>query len=161
MSQSLQFVHAHDCKESTCSGAKTTRDSRLNASIPSYYFTEHNDAVWGAQWTAKDQVVSISADGSVKQWDCASGQTIQQRPAHPRGITSLSVSPSGEHVLYNSLEGLTSLWDLSNGEIVGIHESFVRTAGEQTEPGEFPVFEKRGCLLKSLKTNSMVGVLAS
>lgn len=107
---SLQFLHAHDCKE------------------------KHNDAVWGAQWTAKDQVISISADGSVKQWDCSSGQTIQERPAHPRGITSLSVSPSGEQVLYNSLEGLTSLWDLTSGEVVGTHESFVRTAGEQTEP---------------------------
>ncbi|THH08235.1 hypothetical protein EW145_g2850 [Phellinidium pouzarii] len=110
--QSLQFVHAQDCSE------------------------EHGDAVWGVKWTTKDRVVSVSADGSVKQWDTASGQTLAARPPHTIGIGSLSVSPTGTHALYNSLEGLTALWDLETNELVGSHESYTRTSGsgEQGEP---------------------------
>lgn len=52
------------------------------------------------------------------------------------GIPSLSVSPLGTHALYNTLEGLTCLWDLESGEVVGKHESYTRTA-EQPEPGMF------------------------
>ena len=55
---------------------------------------------------------------------------------HPVGITSVSVNMRGTKVLYNSLEGLTSLWDLETGEIVGKYESYVRTSTDQ-EPGMF------------------------
>ncbi|KAI5121200.1 hypothetical protein M0805_006001 [Coniferiporia weirii] len=109
---SLQFVHAQDCAE------------------------KHTDAVWGVSWTAKDRVVSVSADGSVKQWDATSGQTLAARPPHPVGVSSLSVSPTGTRALYNSLEGFTALWDLDTNELVGSHESYARTntGGEQSEP---------------------------
>lgn len=108
-------------------------------------FAEHNDAVWGVQWTAKDRLVSASADGSVRQWDATSGQGIASRPPHAIGISSLSVAPSGSHALYNSLEGTTGLWDLEKNEQVGVHESYVRTA-EQSEPGELTCCSFVQCL---------------
>lgn len=80
--------------------------------------------------------MSISADGSVKQWDSNSGQSIHQRPPHTLGITSLSVSPSGQYALCNSIEGLTTLWDLESGEVVGTRESYARSAGNAADPGE-------------------------
>ena len=64
-----------------------------------------------------------------------SGQTISSRQPHAIGISSLSVSAEGNHALYNSLEGTTGLWDLEKNELVGTHESFVRS-GEGSEPGE-------------------------
>ena len=86
-------------------------------------------------WTADDNVISVSADGSIKQWDVSSGQVLTAQPPHTLGLVSLSVSPSGQHALYNSIEGLTSLWDLQSGEIVGQHASYVRRGPESNEPG--------------------------
>ncbi|KAK7435771.1 Ski complex subunit Rec14 [Stygiomarasmius scandens] len=116
---SLAFLHSHDCTEA------------------------HNDAVWGVAWTQSDTAVSISADGSIKQWTSSTGQPysipnsnesdFQVPPPHTLGLVSLSVSQDGRFALYNSLEGLTSLWDLTNGEIVGKFESYVRS-GEDAEP---------------------------
>ncbi|KAI0360565.1 WD repeat-containing protein 61 [Trametes cingulata] len=107
---SLAFLHAHDGAE------------------------PHSDAVWAVSWTNADTVLSISADGSIKQWDSVSGQVSRTRPPHTLGLVSLSVDPSGKLALYNTLEGLTCLWDLEDGELKGTFESYARTAGEPTEP---------------------------
>ncbi|KAK7054143.1 WD40-repeat-containing domain protein [Favolaschia claudopus] len=110
---SLAFLHAHDCAE------------------------PHSDAVWGASWTPSDTVISISADGSIKQWAAASGDrhppNVEFPAPHTLGLVSLSVSPDGNRALYNSIEGLTSLWDLTNGEVVGKFESYSRS-NEDSEP---------------------------
>lgn len=86
-------------------------------------------------WTTADTVLSVSADGVIKQWDSISGQVSRSRPPHTLGIVSLSVDPTGKLALYNTLEGLTSLWDLDDGEVKGSFESYARAAGaEATEP---------------------------
>ncbi|KAJ7595039.1 WD repeat-containing protein 61 [Mycena floridula] len=108
---SIAFLHARDCSEA------------------------HGDAVWGLEWTATDKVVSISADGSIKQWASATGQPsqIEHPPPHTLALVSLSVSKDGKLALYNSIEGLTCLWDLETGDIVGKFESYVRS-GDESEP---------------------------
>ena len=101
----------------------------------SHRYVAHSDAVWGTTWTNADTVLSISADGSIKQWDSNSGQVSRSRPPHTLGLVSLSVDPTGKLALYNTLEGLTCLWDLEDGEVKGSFESYARTAGaESTEP---------------------------
>ena len=91
----------------------------------------HSDAIWGISWTQNDTAISISADGSVKQWSAASGQPHPPNATFPTPHTlaqvSLSVSLDGKKALYNSIEGHTSLWNLENGEIVASFESYVRT----------------------------------
>ncbi|PFH46562.1 hypothetical protein AMATHDRAFT_77615 [Amanita thiersii Skay4041] len=102
---SLAFVHAHDCSE------------------------PHSDAVWGIAYSQDDTVFSISADGSIKHW-MATGQPALPNntvpPPHTLGLVSLSISPDGQRALYNSIEGLTSLWDVSKNQVVGKHESYIR-----------------------------------
>lgn len=97
----------------------------------------HGDAVWGIAWTEADTTISISADGSIKQWSASAGQPHPANapfpPKHTLGLVSLSVSPDARRAIYNSIEGLTSLWDLSTGEIIGKFESYVRTA-DDSEP---------------------------
>lgn len=97
----------------------------------------HSDAVWGVAWTANDTVISASADGSVKQFSAAGGQPHPPNAAFPAphslAQVSLSVSADGTRALYNSIEGLTRLWNLENGEIIGSFESFVRTK-EDADP---------------------------
>ncbi len=81
-------------------------------------------------------MVSVSADGSIKQWNPSSGQVSLSQPAHTLGLVSLDVDATGRHALYNTLEGLTCLWNLENGEIVGKFESYARTA-VSSEPGKY------------------------
>ncbi|KAF4619728.1 hypothetical protein D9613_004714 [Agrocybe pediades] len=106
---SLAFLHAHDCTE------------------------PHTDAIWGLQWTPSDTVISISADGSIKQHLSATGQPYPPNlpfpAAHSLAQVSLSVSPDGKRALYNSIEGLTRLWNLETGEVVGSFESYASGRG--------------------------------
>ncbi|PPR06106.1 hypothetical protein CVT26_005333 [Gymnopilus dilepis] len=110
---SLAFLHAHDCSE------------------------PHSDAVWGVAWTANDTAISVSADGSVKQWSAATGQPHPPNATFPKPHTlaqvSLSVTPDGRRALYNSIEGLTCLWNLENGEVAATFESYARTR-DDSEP---------------------------
>ncbi|KAF9004277.1 WD repeat-containing protein 61 [Cyathus striatus] len=110
---SLAFLHAHDCSE------------------------PHTDAVWGVSWTATDNTLSISADGAIKQWSAQTGQPAPANATFPAPHTlaqvSLSVSPEGDKALYNSIEGLTCLWDLGRGEVVGRYESYARVK-DNAEP---------------------------
>lgn len=107
---SLAFLHSHDAAEA------------------------HGDAVWDISWTSNDTVISVSADGSIKQWTSA-GDPQPPKPGldfpapHMLGLVSLSVSPDAKYALYNTIEGLTSLWDLTTGDIVGKHESYNRSSG--------------------------------
>jgi len=55
-------------------------------------------------------------------------------PPHTLGLISLSLSPTGEKVLFNSIEGLTRMWDLQSGDIVGTHESYARSGSDPVEP---------------------------
>lgn len=107
---SLAFLHAHDGSE------------------------PHTDAVWGVVWTQSDTVLTASADGSIKQWDSVSGQVSRTQHPHTHGIVSLDADSSGKYALYNSLEGLTCLWNLETGETEGKYESYVRSAAEASEP---------------------------
>ena len=95
----------------------------------------HTDSIWSVAWTSQDQVYSASADGTLKQWNPTSGQISNSQPPHTLGIVSLSTDASGKKVLWNTLEGLTSLWDLESGDVSGKWESYVR-GSEGGEPGK-------------------------
>jgi len=81
--------------------------------------------------------VSISADGTIIQWDAQSGEQLHVGPPHTLGLVSLSVSEAGDRAVYNTIEGLTRLWDLVDGALLSAHESFAKrsTSGPQSEPG--------------------------
>lgn len=57
-------------------------------------------------------------------------------PPHTLAIVSVDADASGKYALYNTLEGLTCLWDLESGDIVGKHESYVRKGTKDSEPCE-------------------------
>ena len=83
--------------------------------------------------------MTASADGTIRQWNAQSGEQLHARPPYPLGIISLSVSAAGDRALYNSLEGLTQLMDLTDGSLLASHESYARdpAATQQSEPGGF------------------------
>ncbi|KIY73293.1 WD repeat-containing protein 61 [Cylindrobasidium torrendii FP15055 ss-10] len=95
-----------------------------------------SDSIWDVVWTKNDSVLSVSADGTIRQWsgvgDAKPPSPNSEFPAkHTLGLNSLSVSPDAKYALYNSIEGLTALWDLTSGEIVGKFESYDRSSSEE------------------------------
>jgi WD repeat-containing protein 61 len=125
-------------------------DPKLVVSTEITLSSAHTDAIWAVAWTADDKAISLSVDGVIKQFDSSSGQAIQQNPPHTLGLISLSVSPSGRHALYNSIEGLTCLWDLEAGDIIGRHESYARNGPENAETGKPLPFANALILIASL-----------
>ncbi|KAG5340130.1 hypothetical protein C0989_002750 [Termitomyces sp. Mn162] len=111
--------------------------SLLPLDVSSPTVAAHTDSVWGVTWTSADTTLSISADGSIKQWSAASGQHHPPNAPFPSphtlGLVSLSVAPDAKCAIYNSIEGLTSLWDLTTGEVTAKFESYVRSA-DDAEP---------------------------
>ena len=106
----------------------------------------HKDAIWGVSWAPDDRVLSVSADGTIKQWDSGSGQITRAGPHHPLGLTSLSTSQDGRYALFNSVEGLTQMWDLQSGDVVGKFESYARPASGQLEPcTRLSIHHSRSC----------------
>ncbi|TFK63454.1 WD40 repeat-like protein [Pluteus cervinus] len=75
----------------------------------------HTDVVAGVRWTPQS-TVSISADGSIRQWSPNPGSTYHMNGSltHPLGLVSLSSSPDGKHMLWNSVEGVTSLGHMTD-----------------------------------------------
>ncbi|CCM00295.1 uncharacterized protein FIBRA_02325 [Fibroporia radiculosa] len=71
------------------------------------------------------------------------------RPAHTYGLVSLDVEPSGKRVLYNSLEGLTCLWNIDSGSLEGKFESYVRSGSESSEPSWSVSLNPRGATYAS------------
>ncbi|CED84130.1 FOG: WD40 repeat [Phaffia rhodozyma] len=97
---------------------------------PTYPFSCHEDAIWGVEWTGKDQVVSASADGSLRVWD-KDGNLLHAPAPHALGIVSLSVSPSGSRSLTNSVDGTTMLHSLDDGSLLSTHESFFQSDSDR------------------------------
>ncbi|KZT29573.1 WD40 repeat-like protein [Neolentinus lepideus HHB14362 ss-1] len=86
----------------------------------------HSDAIWGIHFSPTSHIISVSASGQVHAYDSTSGQLSASAPAHTLGVTSLSVGTDGKKVLYNTIEGLTCLWDIESGEVLGRWESYRR-----------------------------------
>ncbi|KAL7411590.1 WD repeat-containing protein 61 [Mrakia frigida] len=91
----------------------------------------HDDAIWGVKWTTKDQIVSVGLDGALKVWD-SHGALVHSPTAHPLGITSLSISPLANRSLSNSIDGTTLLHSLATGQLLGTHQSFLKTSSSAT-----------------------------
>lgn len=108
----------------------------FNGGGRSYTRVAQQDSVWGVALTSKDEVVSVSADGTIKKRNAVSGQVSLAQPPHTLGLVSLDIDPTGKYALYNTLEGLTSLLDMDKGEVVGKYESYARSGTEASEPGK-------------------------
>ncbi|KAI0315149.1 WD repeat-containing protein 61 [Amylostereum chailletii] len=78
----------------------------------------------------------------VTKWD-RRRRGLREKP-HNLGLVSLSTTPDGRYALYNSIEGMTRLWDLESGEIVGTHESYARSGSTSSEPSWSVSMNPRG-----------------
>lgn len=63
-----------------------------------------------------NQLISASADKTVKVWDLTSGEVLQTLRGHTSFINAIAVSPDGQQLASGSADGEIRLWDLASGE---------------------------------------------
>ena len=92
------------------------------------------DAIWALDWTAKNEIITGSADGHLR---IHSAETIDTSPLHdlalhPLAISSLSTSGDGSRVLSASLDGTVSLVDTAEGKEIGRLDTGREKVGEDS-----------------------------
>ncbi len=79
-------------------------------------FDSHSDLVWSVAVTGDGRrAVSGSADGTVRVWDLARGQS-QVLEGHMDSVTSVAVTSDGRRAVSGSAHGTVRVWDLANGQ---------------------------------------------
>jgi WD40 repeat protein len=74
----------------------------------------HAGSVTSLMFNNGGQVLSASADGSIKLWQQPSGGKLL---AHPGQVASAVLSPDGSHLLTGCSDKQVRLWNVSNGQI--------------------------------------------
>ena len=64
----------------------------------------------------RNQLISGSADGTIKQWDLTSGGELQTFAGHASYVNTLVLSPDGHTVASGSADQTIALWDIQTGE---------------------------------------------
>ncbi|GHJ83698.1 hypothetical protein NliqN6_0100 [Naganishia liquefaciens] len=92
----------------------------------------HNDSVWKLNWTAKNDIISASADGGIRIWDHVNPLTPKHHiKAHKLGVVSLATDAAGTKAISSSIEGTVYLSDLTRGKAVAKKATYK----DQTEEG--------------------------
>ncbi|KAJ3005747.1 hypothetical protein NUW54_g4204 [Trametes sanguinea] len=112
---SLAFLHAHDGAERTSRRVLALPPPAHAPLLPPSPLRRSLGRILDPSGHGREHL----RGRTIKQWDSISGQVSRARAPHTLGLVSLSVDPTGRHALYNTLEGLTCLWDLEDGEDQG------------------------------------------
>ncbi|MDA8586020.1 c-type cytochrome [Rhodobacteraceae bacterium] len=74
-----------------------------------------NDVVFSADGA---RLYSVSTDGTVRIWDVATGEPLQQLVSHGFGINELIVNEAEGWLAYGAVDGGTRMVDLESGELI-------------------------------------------
>ncbi|MEM6406665.1 MAG: hypothetical protein AAF669_08780, partial [Pseudomonadota bacterium] len=78
--------------------------------------------VWSVVYSPDGQfALSGSEDGTVRQWDLATGAEIRSLQRHTDWVRSVAYSPDGQFALSGSDDGTVRQWDLTTGTLRAIH----------------------------------------
>jgi WD40 repeat protein len=94
-------------------------------------FRGHTDSVGGIAFSPDGKnLVTSSADSSVRLWDVATGTEVRRFVGHPVNAFGAAFSPDGKYVVSSGRDGTARLWDVQTGREVRRftgHASEVRT----------------------------------
>ncbi len=86
------------------------------AFTPGAQLTGHTGPVSGlaAMPTDKTQLISASADGTIRQWNLANNQQIREIK-HGAAVTALAVRGDGKQIASGGVDNLIKLWNAADG----------------------------------------------
>ncbi|KAG9392353.1 hypothetical protein J8273_5343 [Carpediemonas membranifera] len=94
--------------------AWNTRSTEPMAGVCIKTLTGHGKQVLGVA-TSPDGTITASPDGTVKQWDSATGQCIRTMK-HECEVYAVAVSPDGSTIASGGRDNLVKLWDAATGQ---------------------------------------------
>jgi WD40 repeat protein len=81
--------------------------------------TDDSEEPWALAFTPDGRtLLSAGEDGTIREWDAATGQPLRVLARPPRRVYGLSVSPDGKTVASGSWDTLLRRWDLASGKEV-------------------------------------------
>jgi WD40 repeat protein len=86
---------------------------------PSLYSLESHTKIVNSVVVTPDgqQIISGSADDTIKIWDLASGQLLRSLRSGQHGVTSVAVTPNGRQVVSAGYKTIR-VWDLTSGQLL-------------------------------------------
>lgn len=91
----------------------------LQAQDAPYIFlqTGHTDAIHCIDQSPDERdIVTASADKTLKLWDFQTGKEIRTFEGHTNRVKAVMFSPDGKMIVSGSLDGTVRLWDINNGK---------------------------------------------
>ena len=77
----------------------------------------HQGTIWSFVFLQDNvHIVSGSEDGTMRKWDCETGQLIGEPWKAKRGIFALALSPDGKTIVCGGIDGSVQRWD-TNGQM--------------------------------------------
>jgi WD40 repeat protein len=68
-----------------------------------------------------DRIVSSSEDGTIKEWNAATGECLRTLEGHTHFVNSAVYSPSGDKIVSTSMDGTTKRWDVATEKCLKTH----------------------------------------
>lgn len=92
----------------------------LEAEVELRRLEGHTDWVNGVSFVGSDAQTALtgSGDGTLIQWNVATGDIIRRFGGHAGGINSIAMSRDGQTVVSGSDDSTLILWEVSTGEII-------------------------------------------
>ncbi len=85
--------------------------------------TGHRGQVYAVAFTPDGrQILSGGEDGTIRFWDCASGDELRSIPAHKSCVNVLTYSPDQRVLASGSCDGTIKLWDAAELGLLGTME---------------------------------------
>jgi WD40 repeat protein/serine/threonine protein kinase len=82
-------------------------------------FSGHTNQILGVAYSNNgERIASASADGTLRLWDAATGETIQRFTGHSAAVNDVAISRNGLQVLSASADGSARVWDVASGEVI-------------------------------------------
>ncbi|KAG0228976.1 WD repeat-containing protein 61 [Actinomortierella wolfii] len=73
----------------------------------------HDDEIWCVAWSAKNEVITGSADSTLKVWDGETGDLKGTLSGHHLAVNSVDVNEDGTLAVSTSLDSQVRIWDLA------------------------------------------------
>ena len=84
-----------------------------------YRFEDHTAAVLAVDTSPVDNIsASVSADGTLRIWDNATGENLQVITVENSLLTDVDFSPNGEQIVVSGTDDMLHLFDVATGELL-------------------------------------------